>query len=116
MFNESAALRTAVFAILENRRWRVLSNPQSGRGLKFHHIHSPCLGVMPLKMRPTLQILTILFNISRVNFFPDIRYMNDHVGDYVVTTYLWQLVDNSFLGEIASASGMTMPCFHHKES
>ena len=44
MFNETAALRTAVFAILENRRWRVLSNPQSGRGLKFHHTLSMSWG------------------------------------------------------------------------
>ena len=30
------------------------------------------------------QILTILFNISPVSFFPDTRYMNDHGGVYVV--------------------------------
>ena len=34
----------------------------------------------------------ILFKISRVSFLPETRYMNNHVGDFFVTTYLWPWV------------------------
>ena len=61
-------------------------------------------------------MLTILFKIYRINFFPDPRYMNCHVGDYVVTTYLPMAVNNTFLGEIASGSGIAVSYFYRKES
>ena len=61
------------------------------------------------------QILTILFKISRVNFFPDTRYINDHGGVYDVN-HILMAVDNSFLGEIAFASRMTMSCFLSQSS
>ena len=62
------------------------------------------------------QMLTILFKISRVNFFPDPQYMNDHAGDYVVITYLLMAVDNTFLGKIASGSGIAVSYFYRKKS
>ena len=65
-------------------------------------------------MSPMRQILTILFKISRVNFIPDTRYMNDHGGVYVAN-HILMAVDNSFLREIAFASRMTMSCFLREE-
>ena len=59
-------------------------------------------------------MLTILFKISRVSFFPGARYMNDHGGVYVVN-YILMAVDNSFLGEIAFASRMTMSSYLREE-
>ena len=44
-------------------------------GLRFHYTPFQVLGLCHTKMRPVRQVLTILFKIPRVNFFPGTRYM-----------------------------------------
>ena len=108
--DKTLARSAAVPAIFENRTrgGGGLNNPQSGRGLKIHHALSMSWSDgMLVKMRPMRQMFMILFKISPVSFLPETRYMNYHVGDFVVTTYLWRLTIH-FYGRLHLSLGW--PC------